>query len=90
MRALELVSKNVRLGALLIASASFGSIVTATTIAVVADQGNMVAARQSLHQAINDLNRATPDKGGHRANAISLIQQAIVEVNRGIGYANRH
>jgi hypothetical protein len=50
----------------------------------------MIAARQSLHAAYNYLQQATPDKGGHRGNAMSLVQQAIREVNMGINYANAH
>ncbi len=50
----------------------------------------MIHARQSLREAISYLQQATPDKGGHRENAINLAQQAIVEVNRGIRYANTH
>jgi hypothetical protein len=86
-----IISKQVRqrlvLVAAMVTSGLTGSLVTGTAIA---DQGNMVRARQSLHEACNYLQHATPDKGGHRTNAMNLIQQAIVEVNRGIGYANHH
>jgi hypothetical protein len=33
------------------------------------------------------LRRATPDKGGHRATAVRLIEQAIGEVQAGIAFA---
>jgi hypothetical protein len=54
------------------------------------DQPNMQAARGNLITARNELQRATPDKGGHRARAIGLVNSAIAEVNLGIQYDRRH
>lgn len=54
---------------------------------VVPDQPNMEAALEHLRHARADLERATADKGGHRANAIRLVNQAIEEVNLGIAAA---
>jgi len=54
------------------------------------DQPNMQAARADLQTAKRELQKATPDKGGHRAKAIGLVNDAIVEVNAGIAYARRH
>ena len=34
--------------------------------------------------AVNELNQAEHDKGGHRENAVGLVQQAINQVNLGI------
>lgn len=48
------------------------------------DQPHMQAALAALKTALNDLNQAEADKGGHRANAIRLVNQAITEVNAGI------
>ena len=56
----------------------------------VPDQPNMQAARTSLQTAKAELQRATPDKGGHRANAIKLVTAAISEVNAGIAFDRRH
>ena len=56
----------------------------------VPDQPNMQAARANLITARNELQRATPDKGGHRVNAIGLVNSAIAEVNLGIDYDRRH
>lgn len=53
-----------------------------------ADQPNMRAALDHLKSAQKNLQRATADKGGHRANALNLVAQAIAEVNRGIDAAN--
>lgn len=47
-------------------------------------QTHMLNARDSLGQALNQLQIAVPDKDGHRVNAIDLVQQAINEVNLGI------
>jgi hypothetical protein len=43
----------------------------------------MRAALRSLNAASDSLNAALPDKGGHRANALSLVQSAIGEVQAG-------
>jgi len=56
----------------------------------VPDQPNMQAARGNLITARNELQKATPDKGGHRVNAIGLVNNAITEVNLGIDYDRRH
>lgn len=52
------------------------------------DQPNMRAALAHLQSAQQNLQRATADKGGHRANALNLIAQAIKEVNKGIDAAD--
>jgi len=50
----------------------------------------MQAARANLITARNELQRALADKGGHRANAIGLVNNAIAEVNAGIAFDRRH
>jgi hypothetical protein len=62
----------------------------ATIAAAVPDQPFMRAARADLNTAKQQLQRATPDKGGHRVKAISLVNQAIAQVNAGIAYDRRH
>lgn len=59
-----------------------------TTTAVMARQPHMYAARSDLRSAYAELQAATPDKGGHRDNAMGLINQAIGQVNAGIAYAH--
>ena len=54
------------------------------------DQPYMEAARADLMKAKSELQMATRDKGGHRAKALALVNQAIVQVNAGIVYARRH
>jgi hypothetical protein len=55
-----------------------------------ADQPNMQAAREQLQGARGSLERAEPNKGGHRERAIELVDQAINEVNAGIEFARTH
>ncbi len=49
-----------------------------------ADQPHMQAALDALNSAAKNLDKASPDKGGHRANAIGLVKLAIEEVKLGI------
>lgn len=51
-----------------------------------APQGHMTAALASLQTAKGQLQKATADKGGHRAKAIDLVNQAITEVQAGIAF----
>jgi hypothetical protein len=55
-----------------------------------AGQPHMEAAIDHLQQARVSLDRAEPNKGGHRERAMELIDQAINEVNAGIEYARTH
>ena len=48
------------------------------------DQPHMQAALDALQSARNNLDKAEADKGGHRANAIQLVNDAIAEVRQGI------
>lgn len=50
----------------------------------VPDQPHMQNALSSLESAKDDLNRATADKGGHRAKALDYVKDAISEVKKGI------
>jgi hypothetical protein len=53
-------------------------------VAVAQNQNHMRNARADLQAAWSQLNVATHDKAGHRANAMNLIDQAINQVNLGI------
>ncbi|MFP3867332.1 MAG: hypothetical protein ACLFUU_04105 [Desulfobacteraceae bacterium] len=50
-------------------------------------QPQMEKTLKALETAKTELNKASADKGGHRAKALNLIDQAINEVNLGIEYA---
>ena len=49
-----------------------------------------VLARWLGHQAKGEIEAAVANKGGHRAKALGLIQQAIDAVNAGMQYAAAH
>ena len=53
-------------------------------------QPKMQAAIAALQHAKSAAESASPNKGGHREQAIGLIQQAIEAVEAGIAYANAH
>ncbi|KRT64802.1 MAG: hypothetical protein XU11_C0048G0002 [Candidatus Dadabacteria bacterium CSP1-2] len=78
------ISSRTFLTALLI-----GALFIVTFIAgrVTADQPHMRAALSSLQVAQSELQQAVPDKGGHRVRALELVNQAIVEVQAGIEFA---
>lgn len=65
-----------------------GAVTAATGLAVAttahANQPHMQSALSSLHAARDQLQAAKHDKGGHRAKALSLVEQAIREVNLGV------
>ena len=71
----------------------FAALITFGVVAIAAavpDQPFMRAARGDLNTARNQLQQATPDKGGHRIKAIGLVNSAIAEVNAGIAFDRRH
>ncbi|MGZ4811089.1 MAG: hypothetical protein ACXVH7_07675 [Thermoanaerobaculia bacterium] len=53
-------------------------------------QPHMNAALDELRAARHELEVAVTDKGGHRARAVQLIDDAISEVNAGIEFARTH
>lgn len=55
-----------------------------------ADQPMMQSALDHLRAAKADLDRATPDKGGHRGKAIRHTEAAIAEVEKGMQFDRRH
>jgi hypothetical protein len=53
-------------------------------------QPHMSTALDHLQQAEKELEAASHDKGGHRVKALSLIKEAISQVQQGIQYDNTH
>lgn len=53
----------------------------------VAFEPNMENALKALESAHDWLQRATPNKGGHRERALRLVEQAINQVRDGIRYS---
>jgi hypothetical protein len=52
--------------------------------AAIAYQPHMNTALSDLNAAVGQLQAATANKGGHRLQAITLVNQAIVQVQAGI------
>ena len=50
----------------------------------------MTAAIVELREARKQLKEAKHDKGGFRAQALTLTQQAIDQLKEGIRFANQH
>ncbi len=67
-----------------------GSALALASTPAVAYQGNMERALSALGAAMQSLQAATPNKGGHRERAIHLIERAMREVQAGIDFAYRH
>lgn len=65
-------------------------LVAASAATAEAYQGNMERALSSLYDALGSLREASSNKGGHRVQAMNLIQQAISEVQQGIEFADDH
>lgn len=55
-----------------------------------ADQPHMQAALEHLRAAKTELQVAEADKGGHRVKAIAFVNDAIVQVEKGIEFDRRH
>lgn len=53
-------------------------------------QPHMRAALASLREARRHLDLATPDKGGHRVQAIALVNDAITETQAGMVFDATH
>jgi len=72
--------------------ALLAGLVTANVIApAVADrQPHMRTALTTMLKGKSQLAAASADKGGHRVKAISLLDQAIDEVEQGIKFDNHH
>ena len=72
-----------------IALAFFTLLIVGVIVGAAPDQPFMRAARADLQTAKNQLQQATPDKGGHRVKAIALVNQAIAQCNAGIAWSRR-
>jgi hypothetical protein len=75
------ISKPQLAVAAVLTAVSFSFLGAGTAYAV---QTHMFNARDDLNNAVNELQLAIPDKGGHRVTAINLVNQAIDQVNQGI------
>jgi len=55
-----------------------------------ADQPHMQAALDHLRAARAELDKSEADKGGHRMKAIQLVNDAISQVEKGVGFDRHH
>lgn len=69
---------------------SWYSVVHAQTAGMARHEPHMSAALGHLQQAKDELERATPNKGGHREKAMQLVDQAIQQVREGERYYEQH
>jgi len=83
----NLLSLNLTVKSLLYGVFGFGLLVFA--FVALADQLNMENALASLRSARQSLVQADSNKGGHRAAAIKLVDQAISEVQAGLATAGK-
>jgi DNA integrity scanning protein DisA with diadenylate cyclase activity len=66
-------------------------IIGCTASICAADEPRMRAALEHLKEAREQLEKATPNKGGHREKAIEHVNHAIEQVERGIKFSEeRH
>jgi len=66
------------------------SITQAQTAQMARQEPHMSAALGHLQQAKAELEKATPNKGGHRERAIQLVDQTIQQVQAGEVYYEQH
>jgi hypothetical protein len=55
-----------------------------------AAQPHMMNALSALQSARRELVAASPDKGGHRAKAIQLVDAAAAQVKAGMAFSAHH
>ena len=69
---------------------SWYSAVHAQTAGMARREPHMSAALGHLEQAKAELEKAMPNKGGHRERALQLVDQAIQQVQEGEAYYQQH
>jgi len=83
--AIATLPRRLLLAAALVGATALGTYTLVDTAQ--ADQPRMRAALDALEVAKANLQAASSNKGGHRANAIKLVNAAISEVRAGIAFA---
>jgi hypothetical protein len=66
-----------------------GAVIGFSTQSLAQQQPMMQAALDSLRQARNQLLQATPDKGGYRKQALIDVDNAIMNVEKGLRFDYR-
>ena len=73
-----------------LAGLSIYSVVHAQNAGMARHEPHMSAAIGHLEQAKAELEKATPNKGGHREKAMQLVDQAMEQVRAGEAYYEQH
>ena len=76
--------------ALLIGMSLYSAGGPAQTAQMARQEPHMSAALGHLEQAKAELEKSTPNKGGHREKAMQLVDQAIQQVQQGEAYYEQH
>ena len=76
--------------ALLIGLGLYSGVGRAQTAGMARHEPHMSAAMGHLQQAKSELEKAAPNKGGHRERALQLVDQAIQQVQEGEAYYQQH
>lgn len=79
-----------KVSTLALAGALAFGIATAGNTASADPQPHMKVALATLKTAKGQLEKATTDKGGHRARALKLTEEAIEETKKGVEFDNKH
>ena len=74
---------------LLTVAAATGLLLAAAPLRAQEEDADMKAARQDLQSAQGHLKAATHEYGGHRKNALELVNKAVGQVNQGLNVAER-
>lgn len=74
----------------LVSSAVLAVVLLAPAAAFAEKQPHMKAALELLKKAKEQLEKATPDKGGHRVKALEQVNQAIEQTEKGIAFDNKN
>ena len=75
---------------IVLAGLSLYSVVHAQNAGMARHEPHMSAALGHLEQAKAELERATPNKGGHRERALQLVDQAMQQVRDREAYYEPH
>jgi hypothetical protein len=76
--------------AVLIGLSVYSTVGSAQNAQMARREPHMSAAMGHLEQARAELERATPNKGGHRERAMQLVDQALQQVREGEQYFEQH
>lgn len=73
-----------------VAGLSLYSVVHAQNAGMARHEPHMSAAMGHLEQAKAELEKSTPNKGGHREKAMQLVDEAMQQVREGEQYYEQH